>query len=99
MSNAAINEYLKIKNRPRRKNVCITGRFLGRTQEQVSEAIKAMGMRVVLAVREYTDVLVVGELGNANWLHLTYGTKITAARGMGVEIVTEKEFFGRKDLA
>lgn len=77
--------------------VCLTGRFHTGEQQDVRAIARKYGAYTQQYLTGSTQVLVVGALGNANWLRGDHGLKISRARAMqeqgrNITIMTELEF-------
>lgn len=80
------------------KTVCLTGDFNRGSKPEIKEILTLNGARVVGAVSNKLDILLVGDLGNANYLHGNYGAKIEDAmirinEGVEISIIKEQRFF------
>jgi DNA ligase (NAD+) len=65
------------------KSFVLTGTLAGMTRDQARAAIEAKGHKVASAVSKKTDFVVAGE---------DAGSKLERARGLGVQVLGEKEF-------
>lgn len=67
-------EYIEFEN----KSFCLTGKFSSAygNRQAIAEIIKDKGSIIKDKVSQSLDYLVVGELGNTDWAHSTYGRKI-----------------------
>lgn len=80
------------------KTFCLTGAFTIGTRSLVEKLIKDCGANTVKQPSGLTDYLVIGFLGNAEWIHSSYGRKIENAvrfrdeKNSGISIVTEEHF-------
>ena len=77
---------------------CLTGDFNYGTKDEVKKYIMGFGGRISSGVTKETNVLIVGEKGNANWAHGKYGRKVEVAllarkEGKDICIIAEKDFF------
>jgi len=61
------------------KTFCFTGAFTIGTRTQCENIIKELGGFTKKAPTLNTDYLVVGILGNSDWIHSSYGRKIESA--------------------
>jgi DNA ligase (NAD+) len=68
------------------QTLVVTGKLRRFTREEIEQRIRELGGRAASSVSANTRLLVVGE--NA-------GSKLAAARELGVPVVTEEEFFQR----
>lgn len=77
---------------------CLTGAFTIGTRSQCENIIKDLGGDTKKAPTLKTDYLVIGILGNDDWIHSSYGRKIEQAvdlrdkKQTGIKIITEEHF-------
>jgi len=77
---------------------CLTGAFTIGTRGQCEKLIKELGGTTKKAPTLDTDYLVIGILGNEDWIHSSYGRKIEKAAELrdtkktGIKIITEEHF-------
>lgn len=84
------------------KTVCLTGDFKHGSKPEIKELLILSGARVVSAISNKLDVLLVGDLGSANYSHGNYGTKIEEAmarisEGIEIAIIQEQNFFNDQE--
>ena len=77
---------------------CLTGDFNYGSKDAVKKYILGFGGRISSGVTKETSVLIVGEKGNANWIHGKYGRKVEVAllarkEGKEICIIAEEDFF------
>lgn len=63
------------------KSFCLTGKFSSAygNRKAIENIIKDKGGEVKETVSQSLDYLVIGELGNTDWIHSTFGRKIQTA--------------------
>lgn len=77
---------------------CLTGAFTIGTRKQCENIIKELGGTTKKAPTLDTTYLVIGILGNDDWIHSSYGRKIEKAAELrdkkktGLKIITEEHF-------
>ncbi|CAA9299140.1 MAG: hypothetical protein AVDCRST_MAG89-331 [uncultured Gemmatimonadetes bacterium] len=76
-----------------------TGKFAFGTRGACQQAVEARGARCGVSVSQKTNVLVIGALGNADWIHSSHGRKIEQAvhyrtNGVPLQIVSEEHWTG-----
>lgn len=77
---------------------CLTGAFTIGTRAQCENIIKELGGFTKKSPTLKTDYLVIGILGNDDWIHSSYGRKIESATNLrdnkknGIKIITEEYF-------
>lgn len=77
---------------------CLTGTFTIGTRKQCENIIKELGGTTKKAPTRDTDYLVIGILGNDDWIHSSYGRKIEKAAELrdtkksNIKIITEEHF-------
>lgn len=77
---------------------CLTGAFTIGTRKQCENIIKELGGTTKKAPTLDTDYLVIGILGNDDWIHSSYGRKIEKAAELrdtkknNIKIITEEHF-------
>ncbi len=80
------------------KVFCFTGAFTIGTRTQCESIIRELGGTTKKAPTLDTDYLIIGILGNDNWMHSSYGRKIEKAinlrdkKNTGINIITEEHF-------
>ena len=80
------------------KKFCLTGVFTIGTRRQCENIIKELGGFVKKEPTLDTDYLVIGILGNNDWIHSSYGRKIERAvklrdeKKTNIKIITEEHF-------
>jgi NAD-dependent DNA ligase len=80
------------------KKFCLTGAFTIGTRKQCENIIKELGGSIKKAPTLDTDYLVIGILGNDDWIHSSYGRKIEKAAELrdtkktNIKIITEEHF-------
>ena len=85
---------VKIEN----NTFCFTGAFTIGTRIQCEKIVKGLGGFTKKAPTLNTDYLVIGILGNTDWIHSSYGRKIETAvklrdeKETGINIITEEHF-------
>ena len=78
------------------KTFCFTGAFTIGTRKQCENIINDLGGFTKKAPTLNTDYLVIGILGNTDWIHSSYGRKIESAirlrdeKETGIKIITEE---------
>ena len=77
------------------KHVCITGKFLSGTREQVQSKLVSLGAIPQGGVTRQTDILIIGTFCSRDWIHSSTGRKIERAvelkrEGHGLIITNEK---------
>ena len=79
---------------------CLTGQFAAGTREHLHNVIRDLGGYVDKNITKKTNYLVVGLVGNENWIHSSHGRKIEKAvvyrdeKGTGISIVSEEHWIG-----
>ena len=60
------------------KSYCLTGKFSSAygNRKAIENIIKDKGGTIKETVSQYLDYLVIGELGNTDWIYSTFGRKI-----------------------
>lgn len=74
----------------------LTGKFVSGTRNQVESVLKDLGATTGKSVTNTTNYLVIGIIGNDNWIHSSFGRKIEKAvelrenRNTGIAIISEE---------
>lgn len=76
-----------------------TGKFVYGTRAECEKVAVQRGARCASSVSKKVDILVIGAIGSADWIHSTYGRKIEAAvdlrsAGHPISIVSEEHWTG-----
>ncbi|KDD04730.1 hypothetical protein L521_2261 [Bordetella bronchiseptica MBORD698] len=77
---------------------CFTGKFTSGTRDWCSQQVVERGGSSLSNVTKKLDYLVIGELGNPDWLHSTFGLKIKKAvdyrsSGVALRIISEQAWY------
>lgn len=80
------------------RRFCFTGAFNAGTRAWCHEQVEQRGGAAAGTITMALDYLVIGDIGNANWLHSTHGRKIEKAiqyneAGSAIAIVSEEHWF------
>lgn len=75
------------------KHICLSGNFEHGPKEDIIKLIEQKGGIIDTNVKKTTEILVMGGLKCDKFAHGNYGTKFEKAKKMGIDILTEGNFF------
>ena len=80
------------------KSFCFTGTFASGSRNWCHEQIERLGGATTTGITKKLHYLVIGEIGNENWLHSTHGRKIEKAveynsSGSSIVILSEEHWY------
>jgi len=79
------------------RQFCMTGKFVFGSRRRCHEVVTTKGGQPQAVPTQETDYVVIGSIGNTDWIHSTHGRKIETAvkfqrRGWRVSIVSEEHW-------